>query len=1792
MGAYWNSVKPLALLLCTVIFTTANGTPTVSLSGAGNLFRGKYIGRLAKREHKVSGEVYAVDARTIHIRGFNYDGAGPDAFFWTGFTEHPSPQGIIIPNERGTKEVLGAYNNQDITITLPDGLTLRDVKWLAVWCRAFEVNFGDVPIPADLDYPQPHVLGSLAGQHDVSSGPIVVVDAQTILLPDFTYDGQAPDVHFWVGRGKPAPEGIRVPDETGGDTPLVKSDKKTMVLSLPGDLTIFDIDYFGVWCRLYYVDFGHVKVPKNLNVPPSLKMLGVTPQTKLNCEVLYDDLALEVRWAVAGESVVMQLVGKIDQGDYMSFGLSGDDSRSEMVGGDVVVGWFDKSTQRGHVVDYFLDSKSQCSGRRGTCPDSRLQQAGSNNVRLLSAAVVNGFTMLTFQRPIKAHDELDKNILTNGSQPVIWAVGPINQRQEASYHKVWNKEDLFIEFGRTPKWNCPAPEEQTSQTMTPTAFPAPVPASNLQNQPSGSSNKQQQQHHTQTLVTPQSPVQKDVAQYLSSPAKSPVQLADTSNRLDAWRVPPILCHEPEDRVFYAQMGPTGGKRGYSAITGQVGWGISWYINGLLVPEIYVVRGKTYTFVVEGGNDPEVPANYHPFYITDDSQGGYQHKPNAEKRNVRVFAGVGVDSKGETIPTATGRLCRWAEGEHSADTFGSYGAYQRSLSLHCDDGHPGILHWTPDENTPDLVYYQCYTHRYLGWKIHVVDSCESGGEPSADSSENVPSRQSLADQEVGESVQETASVLVANSNHIKRPTAEGNPIDSGEARVQSVADASNGKSKLPEHKSSLDKSQLNEKQEAVIPVRTTATVAPAQVLLATRPEHTSQYRRPLTPGTVQFTPSGYLHVPQGNIGLQRPGIPAHPQYGQVQFPQEGHTLIRNPESHHPYLSYTDHYGQRIVDNSGLIYEPRPGLDYFVGPTGRPAMALAHPIRYDGVPAAPLIYASTIAPQILTSTRQETPGNPTGGKILESQTIQGPLIRLKQPTVSPVALSSENVKYVDFLAPNYRLPTEGVVRGRPHSRNLPKREQLRNLGKEATEEIRMGLRSIGAEDVGDDSTFEIIKINDTGNLPFELPKEETAKIPNGTIRTPSSNLQTARAAARRQHQPNSDSQSSQTGETPVTEVYHAAEASSQGSQTMDRGAGVPGTRNNGIRSSFSRGNHMSKKFKDDAELDVVHTKEIPHEDMKITGKFQSINPEALTKPEKKPIAGQREKDQKTHGPGFDPHSVVPESGGFKPVLSEYNEESTDDKTQYELPTPSASSASLQTDQSAHPEQHRPIDAKTDRNDERGFKIPELTSLQPVFRPSPQDNFPKVSTSTRAATSPMQIIELPSNVIQKHYGARYPFQQIQGKAPFVRREYMTLQQESHPRPFQPQAPLFKLDESGRKKDLLIIKDLNAAANEHTPSAYFPQQQGNPHRLPTIPRLPPTHPGAILTYDGRPVDVSNGGISLRPSADLRTPSILHKPQFGTFRGEFPPPVPEFVPENLPQLGPQRGSTQQQHRRIPSQPTTNQKPNLVPAASFQTAVRVSPPLRPAVKPYTSWSTRTTTSSSKLEIIPNDDVAMVLVKAAEDQDIREELPKILQQLGSEFQADENNDQDENLRNHQQTRLSSQESSLKLAQDEIKRSAQEKDLEQNRQHQNSTDLHILTDIWSIINQDEATRIQSRRHFPASSQRSSVSPKETNQGPIHNEPVVARRQKRSSPALDSSRSEKSHQKRSADHGGHHDDDDHTHHHHANAGSSLLLEVYERLSPRNPVYTGTATFFSFTEEHILSFSSIFENLLRANH
>jgi len=55
---------------------------------------------------------------------------------------------------------------------------------------------------------------------------------------------------------------------------------------------------------------------------------------------------------------------------------------------------------------------------------------------------------------------------------------------------------------------------------------------------------------------------------------------------------------------------------------------------------------------------------------------------------------------------------------------TYEQYFESLdkTSQCEESSrmPGTFEWTPDENIPYIVFYQCYTHRGLGWQIRVFD----------------------------------------------------------------------------------------------------------------------------------------------------------------------------------------------------------------------------------------------------------------------------------------------------------------------------------------------------------------------------------------------------------------------------------------------------------------------------------------------------------------------------------------------------------------------------------------------------------------------------------------------------------------------------------------------------------------------------------------------------------------------------------------------------------------------------------------------------------------------------------------------------------------------------------------------------------------------------------------------------------------------------------------------------------------------------------------------------------------
>ena len=76
------------------------------------------------------------------------------------------------------------------------------------------------------------------------------------------------------------PKGLRLKDENGSPNPLRRYTGETVVISLPDDKTIYDFDWLGVWCEEFNVDFGHVRIPQHVRVPPSPKMLGIKPEVR------------------------------------------------------------------------------------------------------------------------------------------------------------------------------------------------------------------------------------------------------------------------------------------------------------------------------------------------------------------------------------------------------------------------------------------------------------------------------------------------------------------------------------------------------------------------------------------------------------------------------------------------------------------------------------------------------------------------------------------------------------------------------------------------------------------------------------------------------------------------------------------------------------------------------------------------------------------------------------------------------------------------------------------------------------------------------------------------------------------------------------------------------------------------------------------------------------------------------------------------------------------------------------------------------------------------------------------------------------------------------------------------------------------------------------------------------------------------------------------------------------------------------------------------------------------------
>lgn len=144
---YSIALLPLALILtaCGGDTTPLSQAPTQMAEVASENCSADhpYVGRsvqLSSLAHGVSGTVTILDDCQIEVTNFNYDGGGPSVYFYGGqdgsyIGEDSFSIGPVLNGRR--------WNNESLTLVIPEGKSLDDFNSISVWCFDFNANFGD-----------------------------------------------------------------------------------------------------------------------------------------------------------------------------------------------------------------------------------------------------------------------------------------------------------------------------------------------------------------------------------------------------------------------------------------------------------------------------------------------------------------------------------------------------------------------------------------------------------------------------------------------------------------------------------------------------------------------------------------------------------------------------------------------------------------------------------------------------------------------------------------------------------------------------------------------------------------------------------------------------------------------------------------------------------------------------------------------------------------------------------------------------------------------------------------------------------------------------------------------------------------------------------------------------------------------------------------------------------------------------------------------------------------------------------------------------------------------------------------------------------------------------------------------------------------------------------------------------------------------------------------------------------------------------------------------------------------
>lgn len=111
--------------------------------------------------------------------------------------------------------------------------------------------------------------------------------------------------------------------------------------------------------------------------------------------------------------------------------------RVTMIGGDVVVAYYDQAKNSFHAEDYYLLATMECQGKNGVCQDERL--GGRDDAILITGTRRNGVTCVVYRRPVQTNEAInDQAVPVDMDALVIGAIGPLVDKYQPGAHNFYD----------------------------------------------------------------------------------------------------------------------------------------------------------------------------------------------------------------------------------------------------------------------------------------------------------------------------------------------------------------------------------------------------------------------------------------------------------------------------------------------------------------------------------------------------------------------------------------------------------------------------------------------------------------------------------------------------------------------------------------------------------------------------------------------------------------------------------------------------------------------------------------------------------------------------------------------------------------------------------------------------------------------------------------------------------------------------------------------------------------------------------------------------------------------------------------------------------------------------------------------------------------------------------------------------------------------------------------------------------------------------------------------------------